>query len=172
MSCFLIGWYSLVDLCSRRNERKAAAFIVQQAVLKRKPWVAEDLFLLTILIVRGQAASTRREAPTEKNNLWSQELRVAFLCNFRIIYLIKPVWSWCACLFSLTLTAGIWSYVTLRLRCIKKELRESLLRKESAIRKKVKTFCTKGTIRENAELSPARQSIAGNHHIHSKYVLW
>ena len=33
--------------------------------------------------------------------------------KFRIIYVIKPVWSWCACLFSLTLTAEIWSYVTL-----------------------------------------------------------
>ena len=38
--------------------------------------------------------------------------------------------------------------------------------------KKRKTFCTRGTIRENEELSPARQSIAGKHHIHSKYVPW
>ena len=62
----LISWYSLVDSCSRRNERKAAAFIVQQAVLKRKPWVPEDLFFLTIMMVRGEAKSTRREAPREK----------------------------------------------------------------------------------------------------------
>ena len=41
----------------------------------------------------------------------------------------------------------------------------------SGTRKKGKTFCTQGTICENAELSPARQSKAGNHHIHSKYVL-
>ena len=40
------------------------------------------------------------------------------------------------------------------------------------IRKERKTFCTQSSIRENAELSPARQSIARNHHIHSKYVLW
>ena len=144
ISCFLIGWYSLVDSCSRRNERNASAFIVQQAVLKRKPWVPEDLFFLTILMVRGEAASRRREAPRQKNNLWSQELGVAFPCNFRIIYLIKPVWSWYACLFSLTLTAGIWSYMTLRLRCMKKELRESLLRKESAIRKKRKNLLHPG----------------------------
>ena len=91
ISCFLIGWYSLVDSCSRRNERKASAFIVQQAVLQRKPWVPEDLFFLTILMVRGEDASRRSEAPREKNNLWSQELGVAFPCNFRIIYLIKPV---------------------------------------------------------------------------------
>ena len=51
-------------------------------------------------------------------------------------------------------------------------------------RKEKKNVCTQGNIRENstsrtsckqrntAELSPARQSIAGNHHIHSKYVLW
>ena len=32
-------------------------------------------------------------------------------------YLIKKVWSLCACLFSLTLTAEIWSYMTLRLIC-------------------------------------------------------
>ena len=81
----------LFDSCSRRNERKASAFIVQQAVLQRKPWVPEDLFFLTILMVRGEDASRRSEAPREKNNLWSQELGVAFPCNFRIIYLIKPV---------------------------------------------------------------------------------
>ena len=40
-----------------------------------------------------------------------------FLAIFGIMYLIKPVWSWCACLFSLMLTAEIWSYVTLRLIC-------------------------------------------------------
>ena len=57
-----------------------------------------------------QRDAKRRE---KKNNLWSQELRVSFPCNIRIIYFIKPVWSWCACLFSLTLTAEIWSYVTL-----------------------------------------------------------
>ena len=66
----------LFDSCSRRNERTASAFIVQQAVLKRKPWVPEDLFFLTILMVRGEAASRRREAPREKNNLESQELGV------------------------------------------------------------------------------------------------
>ena len=41
--------------------------------------------------------------------------------------------------------------------------------KLSGVTKKIKTFCTQGTIHENAELRPARQSIAGNHHIHSKY---
>ena len=48
---------------------------------------------LAMLIVRGEPASTRREAPREKNSLWSQGLRVSFPCNSRIIYLIKPVWS-------------------------------------------------------------------------------
>ena len=38
-----------------------------------------------------------------------------FLAIFGIMYLIKQVWSWCACLFSLTLTAEILSYMTLRL---------------------------------------------------------
>ena len=70
ISCFLIGWYSLIDSCSRRNERKASAFIVQQAALKRKPWVPEDLFFL------NDIDGSRREAPREKNNLASQELGV------------------------------------------------------------------------------------------------
>ena len=39
-------------------------------------------------------------------------------------------------------------------------------RELSGVRKKRKTFCTLGTIRENAELSPARQNIAANHYIH------
>ena len=51
-------------------------------------------------------------------------------------------------------------------------------------KKEKKPVCTQGTIREistswtsckqrnTTELSSARQSIAGNHHIHSKYVLW
>ena len=78
-----------------------------------------------------------------KKYLWSQELRVSFPCNFRIIYLIKPVWSWCAWFFSLTLAVEIWSYVTLRLRCMKKELRENLLGKESAIKNCHKLFSKK-----------------------------
>jgi len=32
------------------------------------PWVPEDIFFLSILIVCGEAASTRREAPIEKNS--------------------------------------------------------------------------------------------------------
>ena len=80
-----------------------------------------------------------------KKYLWSQELRVSFPCNFRIIYLIKPVWSWCAWFFSLTLAVEIWSYVTLRLRCMKKELRENLLGKESAIKNCHKLFSKKNT---------------------------
>ena len=53
------------------------------------------------------------------------------------------IWSWCACLFSLTLTAEIWLYLTLRLRCMKKEFREGLLRKESAIKNCHKFFSKK-----------------------------
>ena len=216
------------------------------------PWVPENIFFLSILMVRlNEARSAYR-----KNNLWSQQLRVSFPCKFRIIYLIKPVWSWCACLFSLTLIAEIWSYVTIcnawKKNCAKANVERKVLLKIvtnsfpkkytssfeymkrtevswgvhtlyvfrsqkdkenfrsatlvllyevklniarqndyakqniillhflankprhelSGIRKKRKTFCTQGTIRENAELTPARQSIAGNHHIHSKYVLW
>ena len=120
------------------------------------PWVPEDIFFLLILS-RGATTrrkvlreknnlwsqelwvSFRREVPREKNNLRSQELQVSFPCNLRIICLIKLVWSWCACLFSLALTAEIWSYETLPLWCMKKELRESLLRKESAIKNKIVT---------------------------------
>ena len=239
------------------------------------PWVPEDIFFLLILrhetTMRRKApreknnlwsqelrVSFRREVPREKNNLGSQELQVSFPCNFRIICLIKPVWSWCACLFSLALTAEIWSYETLPLRCMKMNCVKAYLERKkvlfknkivtnsfpkkytssckyikrtevswevhtlhvfrshhdkkdfqsatllllyqvklniarqngyanktsfcciylenkprhklSGIRKKEKTFCTQGTICENAELSPARQSKAGNHHIHSKCV--
>ena len=36
-------------------------------------------------MVHGETASTRREARREKNNLWSQELRVSFPCNLEVI---------------------------------------------------------------------------------------
>ena len=61
-------------------------------------------------MVPGEAGSSRLEAQRGKKNLWSQELQVSFPYNFRTIYLTKPVWSWCARLFSLTLTAEIWCY--------------------------------------------------------------
>ena len=70
------------------------------------------LYLILLLVER------KWDSKSLSGNLWSQEQRVSFQCNFRIIYLIKP------------LTAEIWSYVTLRLRCMKKDL----LRKESAIK--------------------------------------
>ena len=55
------------------------------------PWVPEDISFLSILVVRGEAASTRCEPPREKNNLWpwSQEWRVSSPCNFRITYYIS-----------------------------------------------------------------------------------
>ena len=77
------------------------------------PWVPEDIFFLSILIVRGEAASTRREALREKKTSGHRSYQSHFHAIFRIIYLIKPVWRWWTCLFSLTLTAEIWSYVTL-----------------------------------------------------------
>ena len=78
----------------------------------------------------------------EKKNFWSPELRVSFPCNLRITYHNKPVWSWCAYLFSLTLTAEVYFIVrgALHLRCMKKELHESSLRKESAIKNCHKFF--------------------------------
>ena len=47
----------------------------------------------------GEAATARREAPREKNYLWSQELLVSFPRNFRNAYLTKPVWNGCVCFF-------------------------------------------------------------------------
>ena len=41
------------------------------------PWVPEDIFFLSILMVRGEAALTRGE----KNNLWSQEYATSFPCE-------------------------------------------------------------------------------------------
>ena len=63
------------------------------------PWVPEDIFFfLSILMVRGEAASTRHEAPREKNNLWSQELRVPFpfkVDRLQIILVAKKYISTC-----------------------------------------------------------------------------
>ena len=56
-----------------------------------------------LLSKRENACSLKEERPV---NMHAQGLQVSFSCNFRIIYLIKLVWSWFACLFSLTLTAG------------------------------------------------------------------
>ena len=56
-----------------------------------------------LLSKRENACSLTEEWPV---TMHTQGLHVSFSCNFRIIYLIKPVWSWFACLFSLTLTAG------------------------------------------------------------------
>ena len=139
-------WYVLVMLVQKVLPKQAGSLNLISVtsycavwLVKQVPRVPEDIFFLWILMVRGKATSMRRKVPREKNTLWSQELRVSFPCNFRMIYLIKPVWSCCACLFSLKLTAEIWSYATLHLRCMKKEL----LRKESAIKNCHKFFSKK-----------------------------
>ena len=77
------------------------------------PWIMWLRSRFILLIVER-----KWDPKSLSGNLWSQELGVSFPCNFRIIYLIKP------------LTAEIWSYVTLPLRCMKTDL----LRKESAIK--------------------------------------
>ena len=56
-----------------------------------------------LLSKRENACSLTEEWPV---TMHTQGLHVSFSCNFRITYLIKPVWSWFGCLFSLTLTAG------------------------------------------------------------------
>ena len=110
------------------------------------PWVPEDIFFLLIL---RREATRRCKALRGKNNLWSQELRVSFwrevprekITSGHRSYEshFHAVWRWCACLFSLALTAEIWLYETLCLRCMKKELRKGLLGKESAIKNKIVT---------------------------------
>ena len=72
---------------------------------------------LSILMVHGESTSMRHKVPRKKITPGHRSYESHFLAIFGIMYLIKLVWSWCACLFSLTLTAEIWSYVTLRLIC-------------------------------------------------------
>ena len=74
------------------------------------PWVPEDIFVLSILMVRGEAASTRREAPREKNNLWSQELqqpRPRGFSSQAVFYLLR--WSSSMQPIKVTVTALIGS---------------------------------------------------------------
>ena len=74
------------------------------------PWVPEDIFVLSILMVRGEAASTRREAPREKNNLWSQQLqqpRPRGFSSQAVFYLLR--WSSSMQPIKVTVTALIGS---------------------------------------------------------------
>ena len=110
---------------------------------------------------------SRREAPREKNNLGSQELGVDHISHQTGLELM--------CMF-VFIDADSWDLI-LRdsasdLQCMKKELHESLLRKESAIRKKRQNLLHPGYYPWECRTETARQSIAGNHHIHSQYVLW
>ena len=90
-------------------------------------------------MVCGEAASTRREAPMEKSNLWSQELRVSVPYNFRIIHLIKPVWSWCACFFFFIDTDS-WDLIV-RDSAYVMPHEERIARKESAIKSSFSKKC-------------------------------
>ena len=42
------------------------------------PWVPEDIFFLSILMVRGEAASTKREAPREASRELYQTLSTVY----------------------------------------------------------------------------------------------
>ena len=81
------------------------------------PWVPEDIYFLSILMVHGESTSVRRKVLRKKITPGHTSYESHFLAIFGIMYLIKPFWSWCACLFSLMLRAEIWSYVTLCLIC-------------------------------------------------------
>ena len=61
---------------------------------------------------RSQTFEQKREClqsnrRTTGHHAHTHRLQVSFSCNFRMIFLIKPVWSWFACLFSLTLQLEI-----------------------------------------------------------------
>ena len=127
-------WTYLVNRCYQGDDwDKVTCATRANAFYLRLSWCFLWLVLLVNCTLASKWRACSQSTPREKNNLWSQELRVSFPCNFRIIYLIKPVWSWCACLFSLTLTAEIWSCVTL---CDegKKNCTKAYLGKESAIK--------------------------------------
>ena len=55
------------------------------------PWVPEDIFL-SMLIVRGEAPSTRLEAPREKNRL-SEPYQTASTVYFILGILSKDFWN-------------------------------------------------------------------------------
>ena len=60
------------------------------------PWVPEDIFFLTILMVRDEAASTKREAPREKNNVLSpsrEPYQTVSTVYFILGILRKDLWS-------------------------------------------------------------------------------
>ena len=57
-----------------------------------------------LLSKRENACSLTEERPV---TMHTQSLQVSFSCNFRMIFLVKPVWSWFARLFSLTLQLEI-----------------------------------------------------------------
>jgi len=54
----------------------------------RLPWVPEDIFFLSILMVRDEAGLTVNE---EKNNLWSQEYDWILPCPQGINNIIKAL---------------------------------------------------------------------------------
>ena len=93
------------------------------------PCVPEDFFL-SILMVRGEAESTRRaSAERKKNNLWSQELLVSFPCNFKD-HISHQTGLELMCMFVFIDTDWDLRFesdrrVALHLLCMKKELRES-----------------------------------------------
>ena len=81
----------------------------------------------------------------KKNDLWSQELRVSFPCNFRIV-LCHQNGLELMCMF-VFIDADSWDVIVhdsaSDLLCMKKELGESLLKKESAIKNCHKFFSKK-----------------------------
>ena len=100
------------------------------------PWVPEGIFLINtdgsqwIHVNEAQSAEWKKITPGHRR------YESHFPAIFGIMYPIKPVWSWPACLFSLMLTAEIWSYVTLCLiydawkkNCTKAYLERKLLLK-------------------------------------------
>ena len=141
------------------------------------PWVPEDTFSYRYWWFAAKPRQRGAKRQEKRMTSGHRSYESHFHSILGSYYVIKTVWSWCACLFSLTLTAEMWSYMTLcliclradvsyflccvpfpratkeigdvctqatsDLLCMKKELRESLLKKERAIKNCHKFFSKK-----------------------------
>ena len=112
------------------------------------PWVPEDTFSYWYWWF---AAKPRQRGAKRQERRMTSGHR-SYESHFHAIlgsyYVIKTVWSWCACLFSLTLTAEMWSYMTLRLICYawKKNCAKAYLKRKVLLKIVTNSFPKKYTL--------------------------
>ena len=112
------------------------------------PWVPEDTFSYWYwwFAAKPRQRGAKRQEKRMTSGHRSYESHIhAILGSY---YVIKTVWSWCACLFSLTLTAEMWSYMTLRLICYawKKNCAKAYLKRKVLLKIVTNSFPKKYTL--------------------------